>query len=362
MKKGVLLPLSWLYGALTKGHNYLYDHGFKAAASFDLPVISVGNLTVGGTGKTPLVEYLIRLIGASRKVALLSRGYKRLSRGFVLADKTSTARDIGDEPLQIHRKFPDMAVAVQEKRAEGIRCLLQLRPETEAILLDDAFQHRAVQPSLSLLAVDYHRPVFDDWLLPAGSLRESLRGMKRADVIVVTKCPEYLGDEERKSFIARLGSEKRQQVFFSHIAYTAVCPAFPEKSPLTPVDPLSLKDSGRPLLAFCGIGSPQPFVEYIRQLDPQAEVLTFPDHHRYTDSDIARIARAAMPVREQGGLILTTEKDCCRLADLPAAGQIADCLCYLGMEMQFCTPQEETLFNQLITEHVRTFSPSRRVD
>lgn len=359
MKKGVLLPLSWLYGALTKGRNCLYDHGIKASASFSLPVVSVGNLTVGGTGKTPLVEYLIRLLGASRRTALISRGYKRLSRGFVLADKTSTSCDIGDEPLQICRKFPDTAVAVHEKRAEGIRRLLQLRPEIEVVVLDDAFQHRAVKPSLSLLVIDYHRPVFDDWLLPAGSLRESRQGMKRADIIVVTKCPEKLGNEERKAFIARLQPEKRQQVFFSYIAYTAVHPAFPGENSPARIDPLALKDSGRPLLAFCGIGAPQPFVEFIRQLDKQAEVLTFPDHHRYTGSDLERIGKAARSVGEQGALILTTEKDCCRLVHLPAARQLADSLYYLAMEMRFCTEQEETLFNQLITEHVRTFSSSR---
>lgn len=358
MKKGVLLPLSWLYGALTKGRNYLYDHGIKASASFGLPVVSVGNLTVGGTGKTPLVEYLIRLLGASHRTALLSRGYKRLSRGFVLADKASTACDIGDEPLQIHRKFPDTAVAVHEKRAEGIRRLLQLRPETEVVVLDDAFQHRAVKPSLSVLAIDYRRPVFDDWLLPAGSLRESRQGMKRADIVVVTKCPENLGDEERKAFIARLQSEKRQQVFFSHIAYTAVCPAFPGENRPARIDPMDLKDSGRPLLAFCGIGAPQPFAEYVRQLDKQAEVISFPDHHRYTGGDLERIAKAARSAGGQDALILTTEKDCCRLAHLPAARQLADNLYYLAMEMRFCTEQEETLFNQLITEHVRTFSPS----
>ncbi|MBQ9201887.1 MAG: tetraacyldisaccharide 4'-kinase [Bacteroidales bacterium] len=361
MGKGILLPFSWLYGALVKWRNYLYDKGIKKSARFDIPIICIGNITVGGTGKTPMSEYLIRLLSASFQTSLLSRGYRRRSRGFVMATESSSACDIGDEPLQIHRKFPDITVAVQEKRAEGIRHLRQVKPDTEVILLDDAFQHRAVKPSLSLLVIDYGRPVFDDCLLPAGRLREPVQGMKRADIIVVSKCPENLSEGDRQAFVSRLRPEKGQGVFFSHIRYTAVLPAYPDKCRFAGGQPSTLKESGIPLLAFCGIGSPQSFSDYIRQLDERAEVITFPDHHRYTDKDIQHLVSASRKVRENNGLVITTEKDFCRLPELPLAEELASCLCYLSMEVKF-SGEQETLFNQMITKHVRTFSTSCRMD
>ena len=233
-----LLPVSWLYGLGVVTRNLLFDCGLLKSRSFDIPVICVGNLAVGGTGKTPHVEHLVRLLKERCKVAVLSRGYKRRTKGFVLADDRSTALDIGDEPMQIHRKFSDIIVAVDEDRCEGIERLVALG--AEVVLLDDAFQHRYVKPSLSILLMEYDR-LKGDRLMPAGRLREPLRGMRRADIVVVTKCPDRMQDGEYKEAERHLShrspKEKAlpsQKLFFSRMAYKSLKPVFPEKGDTPP--------------------------------------------------------------------------------------------------------------------------------
>ena len=218
-----LLPLSWLYGLGVRFRNWLFDVGIKKSQAFDIPVISVGNITVGGSGKTPHVEYLVRLLKDKARVAVLSRGYKRKGKGFILADENTTMEEIGDEPFQMHRKFPDVAVAVEKKRVKGIE-LLQENPATkdvEVIVLDDAFQHRHVKPGINILLVDYHRLFIYDKLLPAGRLREPVSGKRRADIVIVTKCPKDLKPMEYRVLTKALDLFPYQGLYFTTINYRA---------------------------------------------------------------------------------------------------------------------------------------------
>ena len=229
-----LYPASWLYGAVVMMRNKLFDWEVLQSKSFDIPIISVGNLAVGGTGKTPHTEYLIKFLCNQYKVAVLSRGYKRHTKGYVLATPESTARSIGDEPYQMHQKFPSVTVAVDEKRCHGIEKLLALqKPSIDVILLDDAFQHRYVKPGLSILLTDYHRLFCDDTLLPAGRLREPISGKNRAQIVIVTKCPQDIKPIDYNIITKRLNLYPYQQLFFSSFRYGNLQPVFPTMSPDT---------------------------------------------------------------------------------------------------------------------------------
>ena len=226
----LLFPISVLYGTVTFVRNKMFDCGILPSEKFDVPVICVGNLSVGGTGKTPHTEYLALLLSARYRVAVLSRGYKRKSKGFVLADERTTARELGDEPYQIKRKFPDIKVAVDADRRNGITRLMQLPDEEkpEVIILDDAFQHRYVKPTLSLLLTDCNKLYTSDYVLPAGRLREWKSGASRADIIIVTKCKADISDEERKNILRQISPSKNQRVFFTYINYGELLPVFGE--------------------------------------------------------------------------------------------------------------------------------------
>src|ERR1700761_3162932 len=215
----LLFPISLLYAVVVKIRNWCFDKKILSSTAFNLPIICVGNLAVGGTGKSPMVELLIRTLRSRFEVAVLSRGYKRKTRGYALAGELTTALDIGDEPMQFHSKFPDVAVAVGEERIVAIPQLLHDRPETRAIILDDAFQHRAVKAGLNILLTDYSNLFTRDWWLPSGDLRDAPSSYKRADIILVTKCPESLSEEERRAIILEIAPLKHQQVFFSSIQY-----------------------------------------------------------------------------------------------------------------------------------------------
>lgn len=227
-----LYPVSWIYGAVVTVRNKLFDWGFLRSKSFDVPVICIGNLSVGGTGKTPHTEYLIKLLRNSYHVAVLSRGYKRHSRGYVLATSQSTARSIGDEPYQMYTKFPSVTQAVDENRCHGIEQLLAIKePSVEVVLLDDAFQHRYVKPGLSILLTDYHRLFCDDTLLPAGRLRESVNGKNRAQIVIVTKCPQDIKPIDYNIITKRLNLYPYQQLYFSSFRYGNLQPVFPSVAP-----------------------------------------------------------------------------------------------------------------------------------
>lgn len=293
----IAFPISLLYALVVYVRNFLFDVGIFSSRSYKTPTICVGNLSVGGTGKTPMTEYLLRILG-DRNTAVLSRGYKRKSEGFFLANAQSSVLDLGDEPYQIHQKFPEVTVAVDANRRNGIEKLESMF-DPEVIVLDDAFQHRKVKPSFSILLTTYHNLYVDDWYLPTGSLRDAKKEAKRADLIIVTKCPEGLREDERHAITARLKPKKHQNVLFASLQYNNfVTDGGKEKMPL-----VQLKNKQVALVT--GIASPGPLVEYLKSVGLEFEHFEFGDHHHFTDKEIEQFKGYEM--------VLTTEKDFVRL-------------------------------------------------
>ena len=343
-----LLPLSWLYGLGVKFRNMLFEIGILRSESFDVPVISVGNITVGGTGKTPHVEYLIELLKDKAKVAVLSRGYKRRTRSFVIADDKATAKTIGDEPLQMKRKYgDDITVAVDRKRCHGIRQLTSDEDGIDVILLDDAFQHRYVKPGVNILLVDYHRLIIYDKLLPAGRLREPLSGKNRADMVIVTKCPHDLKPMEFRVITKAMNLYPFQRLFFTCLEYRNITPVFGSGEQ-------SLDNIGKDchILLLTGIASPQQMIEDLSPRCPHITPLTFGDHHAFTSSDVARINNefAALPHPK---MIITTEKDATRLIAVEGLSEeVRGAMFALPVKIRFMLGQEES-FNEKIIGYVR---------
>ena len=346
-----LLPFSWLYGLAVIIRNELFELNILKTRRFDIPVISVGNITVGGAGKTPHVEYLIRLLKDKMKVAVLSRGYKRKSRGYVLAGNNTPMREIGDEPYQMKIKFPDIRVAVDKKRCEGIDRLTtdEETKDTDVILLDDAFQHRYVQPGINILLVDYHRLIIYDKLLPAGRLREPLSGKHRADIVIITKCPDTLNPIDYRVLSKAMELYPFQQLYFTKLEYCPLEPIFHKglSIPLTEI-------RGKNVLLLTGIASP-------RQLETDINAYTgsnaltmhsFPDHHSFTQKDIRRI-NAAFAGMEAPRMIITTEKDQARLMGIETlSDDVKDNIYALPIKVRFMLDKEET-FNKKIISYVR---------
>lgn len=312
-----LTPFKWAYGVGVWFHNWLYDSNLKEQKSFDIPVISVGNLTVGGTGKTPHAEYIIESLADRFNIAVLSRGYKRKTSGFVLASKVSTPEQIGDEPYQIHRKFGDrIKVAVTKNRKKGIEIIRKLFPEVNLIILDDAYQYRAIKPLVSILLLDYNRPIDKDTLLPLGRLREPQHATERADMLVITKCPERMSPIEFRTYSKTLNSILSfQKIFFSTISYYEIKPVFTEECnyPIN-LETLTEEDS---VLLVTGIAHPRSFVNYFKRFPFNVRVLRFPDHHNFTKDDLRRIKKFYSGMEGRKKVIITTEKDAVRLLHNP---------------------------------------------
>lgn len=342
--KGILTPLSWLYGFGTWVRNKLFDEGFLKEEVFDVPVISVGNLTVGGTGKTPHVEYVVEHLAGRYKLAVLSRGYKRSTTGFLLANSTSTPSSIGDEPMQIFLKYGMIAkVAVCERRTKGIRELQRLFPDIELIVLDDAFQHRWVKPKVSVLLMDHHRPVYKDKLLPLGRLRESASSTNRADIVVVTKCPEDLRPIDYRILKKELALMPYQQLFFSRFAYGELKPVFPEDNPYHVS--LSALTSADSVFLLTGIANPRGFVRYFKNYSCKVKVAHFPDHHDYSRKDIQVIRDRFKALKGVRKIIVTTEKDAVRIAYNPYFPQeLKKFIFYLPIKVSFINALDETDF------------------
>ncbi len=302
----IAYPISVLYGVITSLRNKMFDNGILKSTEFDIPIIVVGNLSVGGTGKTPQIEYLIRLFIKDYKVAVLSRGYKRKSKGFFIADKTSNAAQIGDEPFQYYQKFKDIIVAVDADRVNGINQLKRLKNPPEIILLDDAFQHRKVKAGFNILLTSYNDLYFDDVMLPTGNLRENSKGATRAQVIVVTKCSSNLLDEEQQKIALKLNPNSNQKVFFSTIDYSDVV-----KNKFEGIALETLKDYE--VLLVTGIANPKPLEEYLKSKGIKFQHLKFADHHHFSTKDIDRIKSDFNKISSEKKLILTTEKDSVRL-------------------------------------------------
>ena len=309
-----LTPLSWLYGLGVGFRNLLFRLGVLKSRAFDIPVISVGNITVGGSGKTPHVEYLVSLLLDKMKVAVLSRGYKRKSRGYVLADNESTMSQIGDEPYQMKQKFPALYVAVDKKRTRGIDILTsdERTKDVDVILLDDAYQHRYVKPGVNILLVDYHRLIIYDKLLPAGCLREPQEGKSRADIVIITKCPKDLRPMEYRVLMKALDLYPYQSLYFTTLVYDDLKPVYGKGSIA-----LNSLPKGCNVLLLTGIASPKQMQTDLSVHNFNLHQLAFPDHHNFSKKDVRTINSkfAELPSPK---LIITTEKDVSRIAHVRA--------------------------------------------
>ena len=337
----ILFPFAVLYGFITSIRNFLFDYGILKSYSFPIPVIAVGNLSVGGTGKTPQIEYLIRLLSNKYKIATLSRGYKRKSEGFILANTTSNAEILGDEPFQFYKKFPNIQVAVDANRKNGIEQLLSQSNKPDVILLDDAFQHRKVKAGFYILLNAYNDLFINDFMLPTGNLRESRSGAKRADMIIVTKCPrdisELAQNKIKKSLLRE--NEKQAEVFFTFIDYDDKI--YSNNKTLN-VNEVKTVDK----LLLAGIAKPESFFAYLQSEND--ECLMYPDHHHFSEKEIVEIKEKA-----KNKIIITTEKDFVRLNEkLPN-----DSLFYLPIKSSFVN--NSTDFDKQIINYVGTSTRDR---
>ena len=324
-----LMPFSWLYGLVVCIRNLMFDVGMLKSRTFPLPVICVGNITVGGTGKTPHTEYLIRLLSKDHQVAVLSRGYKRKSEGYVLATKDTPMAEIGDEPYQMKQKYPQIHMAVDKDRCHGIEQLMQktVKPQSDVVILDDAYQHRYVKAGLNILLMDYHRLIHLDKLLPAGRLREPMSGSQRADIVIITKCPRDIKLMDRIGIERSINLENWQKIFFTTYKY-----------------PDQMKGLGKNPLLVTGIASPQQMVYDLQKIVPKFELMSFPDHHNFTEQDIN-----AIRTRAAGRTILTTEKDATRLHGL-------DNMKVIPIEVDFIEGKEkfDKIIKNYVNEKIRT--------
>ncbi|MBN1413765.1 MAG: tetraacyldisaccharide 4'-kinase [Bacteroidales bacterium] len=342
----ILFPLSLLYGIVVFFRNLLFDLGIIKSEHFPFPVISVGNLTIGGTGKTPHVEYLIKLLKDSHRIAVLSRGYKRKTKGFQLAVTGSTAEEIGDELLQIHNRFPEILVAADSDRIHGIGQLIAKFPGLEIIILDDAFQHRYVNPGLSIVLVDYKRPVFRDFLLPMGNLREYRCNINRADIVIVTKCPPGMDELQQQDFIRRLRLWHEQPVFFTYYQYGDIIPVLEEKSGKTFT--WQNERNYANILMVTGIADYRPLKDYLSQFTVNVIVLSFADHHSYKPNDIRIIEQKLATLPADSTIIITTEKDATKFKEIPGElDKISPFLYYIPVEVRFLE-EEDKSFNEMI--------------
>lgn len=330
----LLLPFSLIYWLITTVRNYLYNVGIFKSHTFPLPVIAIGNLSTGGTGKTPQAEYLIRLLTDRYRVTTLSRGYKRKSKGFVLSSEAANAHILGDEPYQFYYKFPGIRVAVDANRKNGIEQLMQLKPAPQVILLDDAYQHRRVKAGFYILLTVYNDLYINDFLLPAGNLREGRSGANRATIIIVTKCPPGLTITDREKITSKLNVQPGQEVFFSFIDYEDKIYSENEQLAVTDI-------TNVPKLLIAGIAKPKPFFEYLK--GDTTNAMTFADHHDFSEADIRNIEEKAGT-----GIIVTTEKDYVRLR-----GRIQhNRLFYLPIKSSFIAGKDK--FDKLILQYVES--------
>lgn len=338
----LLFPVSILYGLITYLRNKFYDFGWFKVTEFEVPLISVGNLSMGGTGKTPHIEYLIRLLTDSNKLATLSRGYGRKTKGFFMADGLTDAHDIGDEPMQFHQKFPKVCVAVDSNRVEGVNEIISSDTVTDLILLDDAFQHRRIKPGFQILLTPYNDLFSDDWVFPTGTLREFTGGKSRADVVVVTKCPEELTKKKVSEINNKLGIGEKQQLFFSKIVYGSII--FGWDKILDFDDLLEYK-----VLLVTGIANPQPLIKHLKSYDITFKHLKFVDHHDFTIDDVLKIDSDFASLGSGKKVVLTTEKDYVRLSTTSIHKSN---LMYLPISVDFLNG-DKAKFDKKITDYVK---------
>lgn len=342
MSKLVLLPFSKVYGAITYTRNKLFDLKVLKPTEFDIPVVCVGNLAVGGTGKTPLVEYVVKALRKKKNICVLSRGYRRRTKGFIMAGTHSKSDDIGDEAFQIYHKFGgSIAVAVCEDRVTGINEIRRINPAINMIVLDDGFQHRYVKPTVSIVVTEFAHPIYEDYMLPYGRLRENKRGINRADIVVVSKCPETIRPIDYRTTVTGLNlyPYPTQALYFSRYSYMPLEPVFPDVAMAVPfLDYLTSSDS---ILVVAGIGNPKPFVRKIKSYQARVKVDVYPDHHNYTKKDIDHILTRFRSLKGKQPIIVTTEKDAVRLACNPYYPyELKAHTYYLPVEVKITPPSE----------------------
>ncbi len=336
----LLFPFGFIYYLIIYCRNILFDTNIIKHTSFSDPIIGIGNLSVGGTGKSVMIEYIIRLFSSNTPIAVLSRGYGRTLKGFNIITHSHNAKLVGDEPFQFFRKFKAIRVAVCNNRVLGIKELQSSRSEREIYLLDDSFQHRSIKPSLSILLTTYKTPYFKDWILPVGNLREGRSGSKRADMIIVTKSPDYVSDEKRMDFFKKLNIQPHQKLFFSKIVYDSVI-----KDENQVIDISYLKN--KEFLVVTGIAKPEYLFKYFEDKKFTFNKMIFPDHYKYSTNSIKQITKKA-----NNKLVITTEKDYVRLegklnTDIK--------LFYIPITHSFLNLKEENLFKNEIIQHCSEF-------
>lgn len=351
MWRRILLPFSPLFELIVRIRNLMFDRGILKSTTFQVPIISIGNLTTGGTGKTPHIEYLIRLLRKSKRVATLSRGYGRTTTGFMIVPEKATAQMVGDEPMQYHVKFPDITVAVCEKRVEGIEQLMHRTNKPQVVLLDDAYQHRALKPGLNILLLEYDAIFKSDYLLPAGNLREPLSAKKRADVVVISKSPSIIVPIEKKRIIEHLELLPNQKIFFSYIKYGEFNKVFGPQ-PLMQMGASYYLEKRFTILLVTGIANPSGLIEYLRRHTDKLETLIFPDHHNFNAKDIIKIKERFDNIANQSKIIVTTEKDAMRLQN-PEIDQSIKKLPLFYLPIEIAIHHDGEAFDKLIEDYVR---------
>lgn len=341
-----LLPFSWLYGLIVFFRNKFFDWGILKQEEFDVPVICIGNITVGGTGKTPHTEYVICLLKDKYRVGVLSRGYKRRTKGFVLADDKTTSKDIGDESFQIKNKFPEVIVAVDGDRRRGIKKLLSLKNPPQIILLDDAFQHRYVKPSFTIILSDFNRPIYADALLPAGRLREPFSKIDDANMIIVTKCPLDLQPIDYRIILHDVNPFPYQSLYFTTFDYLELKPVFPNSGESRSLEFLRNKT----VLLATGIASPKVIIKKLSEYTRKIETITYPDHYNFKAKDIKYISDKFRNISSEKKIILVTEKDASRLVLKDIDEEIRKYLYYLPIEVAFMDKGDD--FEDKILKHL----------
>lgn len=342
----LLLPFALIYGWIVFVRNWMYAKQYLKSTSFNVPLICIGNLSMGGTGKSPMVEHLLSILSDEYKIATLSRGYKRKTKGYALASEASTALEIGDEPMQFHLKFPNVAVSVGERRIEAVAQLIQDVPKVEAIILDDAFQHREINAGFNILLTEYDNLFCDDFFIPTGDLRDNRKSAERADIIIVTKCPATLTLEEKDEITEKIDPALHQSLFFTSIAYGTPYHIY------NPSDQwvLTMRDE---VLLVCGIANPLPLKKYLHENTNTYYQLSYNDHHIFSIEDLQEIKEKLDQIQSKSKLILTTEKDAVRLVKYTEELHAMP-LYVLPIKPKFLF-EAETIFNELVKNYVAQF-------
>jgi tetraacyldisaccharide 4'-kinase len=356
----LLYPFSLIYGVATSIRNFMYNTGILPHHEFNLPVICVGNITVGGTGKTPHTEYLIGLLSKNFRVATLSRGYLRKSTGFRIASASDKVSDIGDEPMQIYSKYPDITVAVDRNRVNGVNLILKEKPGTDVIILDDGFQHRRIKPGFTILLTDFDRLMINDYLLPYGRLRENVNNMNRAEIILITKSPENISPIQRRIIVKGINKAPYQNLYFTSLEYKDPLPVFIQQVEHK-FSLAGLKKERSGIVLVTGIANPLPLKEYLAHYFKEIIHLCFPDHHKFTEKDFVKVTGALNELSSVEKYVITTEKDAVRLREFTNIAElIQSSAYYIPVGIKFLNDDKDE-FDNLILDYVRKNKRNNRI-